>query len=73
MKLRFLNLLTLWSLFLIVQSSSEECDLNQNERSTFLWSVTRPNDDSQNFLFGTIHVAYDRVWDSVLLSVKNCE
>ncbi|KAI6201000.1 hypothetical protein M3Y96_00794500 [Aphelenchoides besseyi] len=70
MKYRSLKLLALWSLFSIVKSSSEECDLNQNERSTFLWSVTSPNDDSQNFLFGTIHVAYDRVWDSVADSVK---
>ncbi|KAH7668095.1 hypothetical protein AAVH_43070, partial [Aphelenchoides avenae] len=32
-------------------------------KSLFLWSVESPERSAPSFLFGTIHVAYNEVWD----------
>ncbi|CAD5220968.1 unnamed protein product [Bursaphelenchus xylophilus] len=62
-------LYNLLSVFLISQIVAND-DCKTHQRSTYLWSVTSPKTNTHNFLFGTIHVAYDQVWDSVSAKVK---
>uniref|UniRef100_A0A183BRQ8 Metalloprotease TIKI homolog n=1 Tax=Globodera pallida TaxID=36090 RepID=A0A183BRQ8_GLOPA len=39
-------------------------------KSTFLWSIDSPARSVRSFLFGTIHVPYDKVWQYVSARVK---
>ncbi|KAL3083284.1 hypothetical protein niasHS_011086 [Heterodera schachtii] len=42
----------------------------QKAKSTFLWSIDSPSRNVRSFLFGTIHVPYDKVWQYVSPRVK---
>ncbi|CAD5214948.1 unnamed protein product [Bursaphelenchus okinawaensis] len=55
--------------FLLINTvfCDDQCN---NHKSTFLWSITWPKTNTRNFMFGTIHVAFDQVWDSVSSKVK---
>lgn len=41
------------------------------ERYSFFWQIKRPFPSPPAYLFGTIHVPYTKVWDSIPQSVKD--
>ncbi|CAI4229402.1 unnamed protein product [Auanema sp. JU1783] len=47
-----------------------QCLEDENSRNTFLWSISDEQKGLRGFLFGTIHVPYTDVWDSVSEKVK---
>uniref|UniRef100_A0A915D1N2 Metalloprotease TIKI homolog n=1 Tax=Ditylenchus dipsaci TaxID=166011 RepID=A0A915D1N2_9BILA len=52
-------------------SNVMNCSASSKKRSLFLWSVDSPSQRNvRSFLFGTIHVSYNEVWDYVSEKVK---